>query len=59
MLQMDPHYERPKQTPQNYDIKCNKLCQYGYQKTCIDQTNLSMPFIPISQEENLKINGKK
>ena len=39
--------------------KCHKLCQYGYQKNRIDQTNWSMPFKLILQEENLKINGKK
>ena len=42
-----------------YDIKCHGLCQYGYQKNRIDQTNWYMIFKLISQEENLKINGKK
>ena len=27
-----------------YDIKCRKVCQYGYQKNCIEQTNWSRNF---------------
>ena len=28
-----------------YDIKCHQVCQYGYQKNCLDQTNWSTGLI--------------
>ena len=37
-----------------YDIKCHELCQYGYQKKRIDETNWSKAIRIIIQEQNLE-----
>ena len=41
-----------------YDIKCHQVCQYGYQKNCLDQTNWSKGCRLIFQEQNLTQNPK-
>ena len=39
-------------------IKCHKICQYGYQKNRLDQTNWSIGFKILFQEQNKTKNGK-
>ena len=34
-----------------YYIKCHKVCQYGYQKNCIEQTNRSMAMVILKNEK--------
>ena len=41
-----------------YDIKCHQVCQYGYQKNRLDQTNWSKGCKIIFQEQNLTQNPK-
>ena len=41
-----------------YDIKCHQVCQYGYQKNRLDQTNWSKGCRIIFQEQNLTQNPK-
>ena len=40
------------------DTKCHQVCQYGYQKNCLDQTNWSKGCRLIFQEQNLTQNPK-
>ena len=42
----------------SYGIKCHEVCQYGYQKNRIDQTNWAKDFKIIHQKENLEKNPK-
>ena len=41
------------------DIKCHKVCQYGYQKNRLDKTNWYMGFKIIKKTHNLAKNKKK
>ena len=51
-----PFYDILWQMPR--DIKCHKVCQYGYQKNRLDQTNWSTGFKIIFQENNQTKNAK-
>ena len=37
-----------------YDIKCHKVCQYGYQKKCINQTNWAMGYWTLRTKKIMK-----
>ena len=41
-----------------YDMKCHKVCQYGYPKNRLDQTNWSTGFKITCQKQNQTKNAK-